>query len=143
VARTPEERFWPKVQKGDGCWLWLAARLANGYGVFSYGGRPVYAHRFVYELTFGPLPEGTEIDHLCRNRWCVRPDHLEAVPHVENVRRGIGSGWQINAVKTHCPHGHEYTPANTYTYRGSRLCRACHLAHSRRSYQRRKERSTE
>ena len=89
-----DERFWSKVVKrDDGCWEWIAARKASGYGVFNTDGRfgPVRrAHVLAYEDRRGPVPDGLEIDHLCRNRWCVNPDHMEPVTHRENLRRGLG-----------------------------------------------------
>lgn len=101
TQRQPvEPRFWAKVNKTESCWLWMSGTAGEGYGVFHLEhGRQVYAHRFAYELLVGPIPEGLEIDHLCRVRLCVRPDHLEAVTPQENQRRA-------NA-KTHCPRGHD------------------------------------
>jgi hypothetical protein len=78
------------------------------------------AHRVAYEHWCAPIGSGREIDHLCRNRACVNPNHLEAVSHRENVRRGLRG-----ALTTHCAQGHEYTPENTARYRGHRACRAC------------------
>jgi hypothetical protein len=107
---------------------------------YAHVGHHDLAHRKAYTDAFGPIPEGLEIDHLCRVRHCVNPDHLEAVTHVENMRRahevwGFTSwGAQANAGKTHCPQGHEYTEANTYArQRGSRDCRTCmrERAHAR------------
>jgi hypothetical protein len=83
-------RFWSKVDQGEDCWRWTAC-TSNGYGRFSVKRQPVLAHRFAYELLVGPIPEGLELDHLCRNRWCVNPDHLEPVTHDENVRRANDS----------------------------------------------------
>lgn len=98
------ERFWSKVDRrgAEDCWEWLASRQPNGYGQFSPGGRAggmTTAHRVAYELTFGPIPEGLSIDHLCRNRGCVNPAHLEAVSQRENVQRGAWCAPAPNA----CP----------------------------------------
>ncbi len=81
-------RFWRKVDKTPACWLWTDTPNHDGYGRFK-ADRKIMAHRFAYEEANGPVPEGLELDHLCRNRLCVRPDHLEAVTHTENVRRAL------------------------------------------------------
>ena len=121
------DRFWSKVLRRDqGCWEWLGYHDANGYGKFAVRGFGRYAHRLIYELLTGPIPEGLELDHLCRNPRCIRPDHLEAVTHRENLMRGVGPAAQ-NARKTHCVNGHEFTPENIY-WRGDgkgKQCRQC------------------
>jgi hypothetical protein len=102
----------------------------NGYGKINVGGYPRYAHRVVYEAIVGPIPDGLELDHLCRVPACVNPAHLEAVTHAVNIARGIGGHHQL--VKTHCPSGHEYNEANTKVYQGRRYCRRCKVADQRR-----------
>lgn len=121
--RTLTQRFWSKVSKSEACWLWVGTVGSNGYGYLRHQGKDRLGHRLAYELLVGPIPEGLELDHLCRNRRCVRPDHLEAVTHQVNVRRGRGG--EHNATKTHCPWGHPYDEANTVTRDGRRFCLAC------------------
>lgn len=93
----------------------------------------VLAHRYAYELLVGPIPEGLHIDHLCRVRLCVNPAHLEAVTCHENNRRST-SPTAVNAKKTHCPRGHEYTEENTYFAPpdGRRMCKPCARAATKR-----------
>lgn len=129
-SRPAEERFWEKVDQDgpNGCWIWTGTKNEQGYGRFALFCRPtrqVRAYRYSYELLVGPIPEGLELDHLCRNRGCVNPDHLEPVTHRENTLRGFNPAG-MNARKTHCIHGHEFTEKNTiHTKRGGRHCRAC------------------
>jgi hypothetical protein len=123
------ERFWSKVGKTDTCWLWTGSlHPRTGYGRLRLGtqGSPtVNAHRAAYMLLVGPVPEGLYIDHLCRNRACVNPAHLEPVTNAENVLRG-SSFAAANARKTHCPQGHLYDEPNTVLIDGRwRRCRAC------------------
>lgn len=126
------ERYWAKVEKTDSCWLWTGTDNGRGYGFFPIGGRYVQAHRYAYTIAKGEIPDGLTIDHLCRVRNCVNPDHLEAVTHKENIRRmqdATGTGWVV----THCPVGHEYLPENTYIDpKGSRCCKACRVENTRR-----------
>lgn len=135
--QTAEERFWVKVEKQEnGCWLWTAAHVQEPkpYGQFWYEGRKVLAHRFSYELLVGPIPEGLEIDHLCRVHRCVNPAHLEPVTRSVNILRGRNPCRE----RTHCPHGHPYDETNTRwavltTGKRNRKCRTC----NREEYHRR------
>lgn len=139
ATATVEERFWPKVRKTHRCWDWLANTSTNGYGQFWCDGRLVAAHRWAYERFMGPVPDGLELDHLCRNPACVNPDHLEPVSHRENSLRGTNPTAQ-NARKTHCKRGHEFTPENTRVYidahsgREARECRQCTRERKARRY---------
>jgi hypothetical protein len=126
-----------------GCWDWSGTLLGNGYGQYYVGGGQknrvqVLAHRFAFECCRGAIPEGLCIDHLCRNRGCVNPDHMEPVTRGENVLRGVGRSAK-NARKTHCKRGHEFTPENTYVYNKQRACKACQAGRSRGDYYRRGE----
>jgi hypothetical protein len=118
-------RFWERVDQSGDCWLWMGAKTRDGYGLLSWNGVLVYAHRLAYQLLHGDIPDGMHLDHLCRVRHCVL--HTETVTPAENVRRGMAA--QFWSSKTHCPRGHEYTEENTYLYLGKwRHCRSCHRA---------------
>lgn len=132
---TAEARFWAKVEKTEGCWNWTGVLAGGRYGQLMMGHRAsVYAHRFSYELHREPIPEGMEIDHLCRNTRCVNPDHLEVVTPRENRLRSESLPAQ-NAKKTHCPKGHLYDEENTYTDpKGRREYRECVRQRQRRRY---------
>lgn len=124
--------FWDRVAvlSEDECWIWRGALHSAGYGTL--GDR--YAHRIAYELKVGPIPQGYDIDHLCRVRPCVNPKHLEAVTHRENVLRGESKNAK-NARKTHCIRGHDISAGSPNTYitpSGGRNCRACRAQALRR-----------
>jgi hypothetical protein len=123
------ERIESKImpEPNSGCWIWLAYLAPFGHGRIKFEGRMREAHRVVYELIKGPVPEGLELDHLCKLPCCVNPDHLEPVTHAVNMRRSKPGQ------KTHCINGHEYNEKNTYWWRGtSRHCRACDLERHRK-----------
>lgn len=106
------------VRRDGDCLRWTGAIQSKGYGQFKVGEKILYVHRVAYELAHGPIPEGLEIDHLCRVRDCVNPDHLEAVTHAENLRR-----------KEQCPNGHKYADGNDLAgARGSHRCGTCYRA---------------
>lgn len=133
--RSLRDRWEAKVQKSDECWLWTGWVTPNGYGQIREGSRNarvLYAHRVAYELFMGPVPEGLQLDHLCRVRHCVNPFHLEAVTTRENTLRGTGPAAKCARV-THCPQGHPYDEENTHVdRRGKRVCRACQPLHRKR-----------
>ena len=123
------KRFGTKIKLTDTCWYWQGnCHCTTGYGRFWFGKSEYYfSHRLSYQWSKGPIPHGLTIDHLCRNRSCVNPEHLEAVSSIENVMRGI-SPWALNAKKTQCPKGHPYDGINK---NGSRECSICRNAHKR------------
>jgi hypothetical protein len=124
--RAELARFFSKVSpvRITGCWLWTAAIKDDGYGVFGLGRSGFGAHVVAYRWFVGAIPDGLQVDHLCRHRRCVNPAHLEAVTRIENVKRFI-------ATRTHCQRGHAVTPENTirlYSGKGvkANACLACH-----------------
>lgn len=118
------QQIFGNTEEEDECWLWMGSMYNNGYGKIGKTGYMV--HRIAYELTQGDVPEDMCLDHLCKQRNCVNPEHLEVVTLVENVMRGE-SQHAKNARKTHCINGHEFTPENTYhrSDRNTRECIAC------------------
>jgi len=116
--------FLSKIERGSGCWLWQGRKNWCGYGIYGAAGRgrTVMAHRIAHQLWLGPIPEGLDVDHLCKVRDCVNPDHLEAVTRKENIHRSPNGkeSW------THCPRGHAFDERNTHIRTdGRRRCRAC------------------
>lgn len=133
--KTMEERFWEKVQKTKTCWLWIGAIQSNGYGNFwaSPDKRWSRAHRVSWELENGKVPEGLDLDHLCRVRHCVNPAHLEPVTRRENLLRGE-TLVAAAARKTHCVNGHPLTDVYSRKDRKhrQRQCRVCGKLNARR-----------
>lgn len=127
------------IDPATGCWLWHGAIGGTGYAHARIDGRTQPVHRVIYELLVGPIPSGLQIDHLCRVRHCVNPDHLEPVTHAENWRRGEGGAPQQQAAMTHCMYGHPLDEANTYRYHGHRQCRACKKLRSQQYDERHRE----
>lgn len=121
-----------------GCWLWTGHVKKNGYGSMAIKDRGAWktkvAHRLWFEVAVGPIPAGLDLDHLCRNRRCVNPDHLEPVTRSENLKRSPSMARQNN--KAHCPLGHAYSGTNS---RGQRICHPCQ-AETQRRYRNRKGR---
>ena len=140
--KTDCERFFEKVDAAGACWAWQGTRSRDGYGRFR-AGRMVQAHRWAYEYLVGPIPGSLDLDHLCKNRRCVCPEHLEPVTRGENTRRGatgiLGGAKHglVERAKTHCPQGHPYDEGNTIWYRNTRYCRECQRKYVR-DYMRRK-----
>ena len=140
VARDLLWRFWSKVEFTETCWLWTAQISNLGYGRFSIRSYPTYVHRYAYEFCVGLIPEDLELDHLCRVRHCLNPDHLEVVTSQENIRRG-NAGINMSG-RTHCKSGHAFSGANVRVeqIKGTcgirRICRTCERARGARYRQR-------
>ena len=128
------ERFMHLVspEPNTGCWLWFGSGTQNGYGQFWISSRrSQVAHKFLYESIHGPIGHGLNLDHLCRVRCCVNPNHLEPVTRAENLRRspirtaGAQASAKARAAQSHCKRGHEFTQENTYLNQGKRYCMDC------------------
>jgi hypothetical protein len=126
------DRFWEKVatEPNTGCWLWTGAWINTGYGWFKTDESTRLAHRVSYIHYVGEIPEGMDLDHLCRVRCCVNPQHLEPVSRSENNRRGLVGTWMQNfqAKKTHCPQGHPYSGRD----KKGRICHTCKAVRERK-----------
>lgn len=149
TSEGPSDRFWAKVAEPfdvhNNCWEWQGW-IAHGYGRFypdnpAKPGRFTYAHRWSYQFFNGPIPDDLELDHLCRNKRCVNPSHLEAVPHAINMARSPLGAPEQHRAKTHCKHGHPFSGENLYVppTRRQRCCREC-VRLSRARYIERKKR---
>lgn len=129
TAESTMNRFFAKVDMPaayQACWPWSASVDRKGYGKFNYaGGRALGAHRYSYATAVGPIPDGMQIDHLCRNPSCVNPLHLEPVTPRENTMRSPIAVTAVHSRKSHCKRGHEFTPENTQPTANGRQCRVC------------------
>lgn len=139
---SPIVRFLPKIKiLNNGCWEWKTGIIKTEYAIFTINHKRISAHRFIYEYFYNEINPNLSIDHLCKNRRCVNPLHLEQVTQQENCRRGNGGkirGLQLKS-KTHCPQGHPYSKENTYTTpKNKRMCRICTKLHFQQFQQRKK-----
>ena len=127
IEKTRRRFMSHAMPETNGCWRWTACADQKGYGAIRLNGCSLGAHRVAWVLFRGQIPDGLTIDHLCRNHWCLNPEHLEPVTNRVNILRGNGMGAQY-ARATCCKRGHKKTPENTYTApRGTRECRVCKL----------------
>jgi len=132
------KKFWSYVEKTSTRWVWTGSINSDGYGNLRWINSNCKAHRVSYEICIGKIPEGFTIDHLCRIRNCVNPEHLEPVPHKVNVLRGFGVAGNY-ARRGTCSYGHELTPENTRISRGARVCVICKRLRANESSARNRE----
>lgn len=132
--KTLLERAEMKIERipFGGCWIWMGALYPKGYSSIWKNPRSYLGHRIMYEEKYGKIPDGLELDHLCRNRCCVNPDHLEAVTHKINLLRGEGFSAK-QARQTHCMRGHELSGANLRINGGNRMCVFCRKESNKRN----------
>ncbi len=142
IGRVPAE-LRTRISAEAGCWLWTGTRFNAGYGRARFEGADTLAHRTIYRLLAGPIPDGLQLDHLCRVRACVNPAHLEPVTCRVNLLRG-NTLQAANAAKTECLRGHPFDAANTYLKPGGvwRGCRACRSVAAREFQARKMEAKT-
>lgn len=147
--QSDEERFWSKVEMipFHDCWEWIAGKYPHGYGMIGIKKKKttVSAHRISYQMKYGPIPEGLQVNHKCDNPGCVRPEHLYAGTQKENIRDVILRGRNFNQKKTHCLRGHEFNAENTEIRirpnKTSRFCLKCRFIHAEGRERRRKSQS--
>lgn len=142
VAPEFVERFWGSIKKTDTCWLWAKHLNPSLYGEIKLHGHTRLAHRISYLLLVGPIvPKSLTVDHICRVRHCVRPEHLRLLSNVENIM--VGEGFSArNARKTHCPYGHQLDLNRKRAGRPNsahRVCSICVRRHARESYERHRD----
>lgn len=138
--KTLKDRILENTDRSGECWLWLKSKYLSGYGVIAINSRATPAHRVSYQEFIGPIPEGLQLDHLCRVRHCVNPEHLEPVTQRENILRAPYTAIDLQREKTHCPQGHSYIGENLYIApkTGGRGCRVCRSSHASRYRQKMK-----
>lgn len=131
-SKSDTYAFWSKVVLGNnGCLEWIGAHSSTGYGSIGRKGKVYRAHRFSYQMLVGDIPDGKVLDHICRNKNCVAPDHLEIVTQLINTHRGTPFAAR-NAKVKNCPKGHSYSKENTtINKKGSRVCIECKRSRSR------------